>query len=64
MTPKYGSCRYRERVNLLSSDCDSISMGLPPSDKIALTSFSLLAFPVTKTAGNLGKENKWKVETH
>lgn len=35
--------------NVLSRFWESISMGCPPCERIALTSLSLFAFPVTKT---------------
>lgn len=38
---------------LLSRLWESISIGLPPSERIAFTSFSLLALPVTNTGARL-----------
>ena len=50
-----------KRFNSLSKLWESISIGLPPWDKMALTSFNLFAFPVTNAILEFYncQRNKW-----
>jgi hypothetical protein len=57
----------RSKVRCLHSRstlCDVHEMPLSPADRIACTSRSLLALPVTKTAGQLRIPSEWRSRTY